>query len=904
MCAPGLLCAGLALLAGTLAERSLAGLRAPLATGPTTAEVVLVGDPAPDGRGAVTVDVRLDGRRLRAIARLAAAAALDDRLAGERVTVVGEVRPPGPYERFLPHRHLAGRLAVDTVVGWRPGDEAARLANGLRRTLAAGAEVLPDRQASLLAGITLGDDRAQPPDLADAFRAAGLTHLLAVSGQNVAFALVVVAPLLSRLRFGPRLAATLAALALFALVTRAEPSVLRAVAMAAVAAAGAALGRPASAGRALALGVAAMVLVDPLLVTSLGFRLSVAGAAGIVAGAARVEAWLPGPRWLAAPLSVTLAAQAAVAPLLVTTFGSVPLASVPANLLAAPAAGPLMVWGLTGGLAAGMLGGVAARLLHLPTGLLLGWLEGVATAAARWPLGGLEARHLAVLGAAGLLLAGGRRLSAPDRRGSPTRDAGPQERRARPEPALVGTVVRQARPSRPVTPPAPLRLGRAVGGVATALGVLAAGLVVVSAGLTRGSAELAGPDGTPLGAGATLWVGGDASVLAVDGRARAPAVLAGLREAGAERVDVLVLRTGARAAVELADALARARPVGAVVVPGGPSGVLPGSVLAGATSPRRGTAVDVGGLRLTITGNADGRLDIEVTPRPRVSRPDRAPLAGGSGATASNTRSRRDGHRFALTGFASRGSASRPPILGRRDRADPPRPARRRVGTDRGQGRGPPVPGPGGRRRAAAQVRPRGRGGRGRRRPGLARRRPGRRVAAPPAGGRRGASGRLPVAMRATTADELAVAFSVGAHVVMVPSSLAGEAVRAAGATLGPSGSGEPADRSGAGSSSHPAVSVLVDDLDALEAARAQAEPQSLPLAFDSTAWSGAAATARESAAVAGGCRLLRSSDVRRSRRVAEVMAALLAARRRPAGDRVAGGADHAAGREAQDGSP
>ena len=48
-------------------------------------------------------------------------------------------------------------------------------------------EALPERQASLLAGITLGDDRAQPADLADAFRAAGLTHLLAVSGQNVAY---------------------------------------------------------------------------------------------------------------------------------------------------------------------------------------------------------------------------------------------------------------------------------------------------------------------------------------------------------------------------------------------------------------------------------------------------------------------------------------------------------------------------------------------------------------------------------------------------------------------------------------------------------------------------------------------------------------------------------------------
>ena len=397
---PGVVCIGAALLAASLGQRSLSGLGAPLDTGPVTAEVTLVADPIPDGRGEVGVDVRLDGRRLRAHARLAPAAALDDRLAGERVLLVGEVRPPGPMESGLRYRHLAGRLEVDAVVGWRPGDGVTRVANGLRRTLARGAEVLSDRHASLLAGLTLGDDRDQPADMTDAFRAAGLTHILAVSGQNVAFVMVLVAPALSRLRFGPRLVITLAVLAGFALVTRFEPSVLRATAMAAVAAVGAALGRPASTLRVLALGVSGILLVDPLLATSLGFRLSVAGAAGIIVGAARLEPALPGPRWLAAPLSVTLAAQLAVAPLLVASFGAVPVASLPANLLALPAAGPVMVWGLTGGLVAGLAGDAVATIVHLPTQALLAWIDGVATAAARWPLGRLQAGHVAFLAVA------------------------------------------------------------------------------------------------------------------------------------------------------------------------------------------------------------------------------------------------------------------------------------------------------------------------------------------------------------------------------------------------------------------------------------------------------------------------------------------------------------------------
>jgi hypothetical protein len=126
---------------------------------------------------------------------------------------------------------------------------------------------------------------------------------------------------------------------------------------------------------------------------------------------------------------------------------------------------------------------------------------------------------------------------------------------------------------------------------------------------------------------------------------------------------------------------------------------------------------------------------------------------------------------------------------------------------------------------------------------------------------------RLPVAMRATTPDELATALAVGAQIVMVPPAMADDAAATKPAAA--------------------VVSVLVGDLAALERARAEAELHGLPLAFDSTAATGAAAIAAESAAVAGGCRLLRTADVRRSRRVAEVMTALLAGRRPDVADQL-----------------
>jgi competence protein ComEC len=590
---PELVCLGAALLAAALAQRSLAGLEAPLATGPVRGEVTLVADPVPDGRGGVTVDVRLDGRRLRAHARSAPAAALDDRLAGERVVVVGEVQQPGPTERWLRHRHLAGRLRVDAVVGWRPGIGVTRLANGLRRTLARGGEALPDRQASLLAGLTLGDDRAQPADMADAFRAAGLTHLLAVSGQNVAFVLVVAAPLLRWLSFGPRLGVTLVVLGGFALVTRFEPSVLRATGMAAVAATGAAVGRPASTLRTLALGVSGVLLVDPLLAVSLGFRLSVAGAAGIVVGAGWLEAALPGPRWLAAPLSVTLAAQLAVSPLLVAAFGSVPVASLPANLLAVPAAGPVMVWGLTGGLVAGVAGGPVATVVHLPTRGLLSWIDGVATAASRWPLGDLRAEHVVWLAVAAATAVAGRE------------------------------VVRAAEAEMP------RRRARAALRWAAVIVVL--GVVVQTVGPRHGADIVAAES---LGVGAMLWQAGGAGVLVVDGRARDDAVLAGLREHGVARVDLVVLRTPARAGAEVSATLQRRWSDLVVFAPEGAPGA-PAVRAAGreVASPPTGTVLDVGGLRLTVVANTAERLDVDIevpTPADELSPGRAAAVAAGS----------------------------------------------------------------------------------------------------------------------------------------------------------------------------------------------------------------------------------------------------------------------------------
>jgi competence protein ComEC len=373
---PLLLVVGVGLLASALGARSWAGDR-PMAAGPFEARGTLVTDPQRTS-GAVHAEVRARGHHVDVWARGQAGAVLAARAAGESVDVRGAATPRPAGDDWAARRHLVGRVDADQLTVAGRGDLITQAANAVRRGLLRGAEMLPPERRALFAGFVLGDDREQSAVITDDFRGAGLSHLLVVSGENVAFVIAVAAPALRRLGPRWRWIATVAALAFFALITRFEPSVLRATFMAVLSITAWSLGRPASGVRLLALAVTLVLLVDPLLVGVLGFQLSVAASAGIVVLARPLAEHLPLPRLLALPLGVTLAAQVAVGPLLVARAGSLPVASVPANLLAEPAAALIMAWGMTAGLVAGWLPAGLAALVHRPTDVLLWWVEGVA----------------------------------------------------------------------------------------------------------------------------------------------------------------------------------------------------------------------------------------------------------------------------------------------------------------------------------------------------------------------------------------------------------------------------------------------------------------------------------------------------------------------------------------------
>ncbi|MEM9563180.1 MAG: ComEC/Rec2 family competence protein [Actinomycetota bacterium] len=379
-----LVVAGVALVAGHRGAVVSAGYHQ-RAVGGLPSPVTVLGDAEPVGVAGWRVEFRLpDGGRVEATAFGRAGTELSRAAIGSVVAVEGRLRPVGDRP-WLRTRHVEGRATVTDaalVAGppvWRSAVEA------VRHRVAAGADVLSPRSAALYRGLVLGDDRFQPPGQVLRFRLSGLAHLLAVSGQNVAFVLVAAAPLLRRLAPRAQLAGVVVVLVVFALVTRLEPSVLRAVTAAGLSAWAVATGRARSGIGVLAGAVLALVLIDPFLVDAIGFQLSVAASAGILLLSPALRRLLPGPSWLVEPLATSVAAQLAVAPLLAVHFGPVSLVAVPANLAAGWAAAGVMVWGLTAGTVAGLLPDAVASIVQFPVRLALGWLELVAAAGTRLP---------------------------------------------------------------------------------------------------------------------------------------------------------------------------------------------------------------------------------------------------------------------------------------------------------------------------------------------------------------------------------------------------------------------------------------------------------------------------------------------------------------------------------------
>jgi len=235
-----------------------------------------------------------------------------------------------------------------------------------------------------------------------------------------------------------------------------------------------------------------------------------------------------------------------VAPLLVWRFDGLPVASLPANLLAGPAAGPVMMWGLTGGLFAGLVPTWLAGWLHVPTRLALWWIDSVAAHVPRVPLGRLGAVHIVLLFVLG---AWGLRQTSQAGRGA----------------ALVGLFLVLAHPA-----------------------------VVLAT---------APPETQMIDTSSVIWRDDEMTVLHVAGGTQPDAVLSLLRKANIGDIDLVIFERSSFANASLAGWIRSHHHIDAVWAPAITMGV-------GETVPESGVELLVDGVVLTVTVDDGDRLEL------------------------------------------------------------------------------------------------------------------------------------------------------------------------------------------------------------------------------------------------------------------------------------------------------
>jgi competence protein ComEC len=246
---------------------------------------------------------------------------------------------------------------------------------------------MPSREAELARGFVLGEDERIDEATEEDFRRSGLSHLLAVSGQNVTLLALLAMPVLGLLGIPlrERLLWVLGLIAVYVPVAGAGPSIQRAGVMGAVGILAVLGGRRASRLYALALAAVVTLAVDPSVADDIGWQLSFAAVLGILLLAATLRGAIlgrlgkgPWRQALAEGLAVTIAATLTTAPLIAFHFETLSTTTLLANVLAMPAVAPAMWLGMCSA-ALAQVPGLPPTPLNAFNALLLAYVAQVAS---------------------------------------------------------------------------------------------------------------------------------------------------------------------------------------------------------------------------------------------------------------------------------------------------------------------------------------------------------------------------------------------------------------------------------------------------------------------------------------------------------------------------------------------
>lgn len=307
---------------------------------------------------------------------------------GDRVRVIGNLETPPEFESFSYRDYLA-RLGVYSQVRQAEVEFLAAeeghwlyqpIFNFKAHALNTLEQLFPEPHAALLQGILLGVESRIPQTIKDQFSTTGTSHIVAISGFNIAILVGLFMTLFSRVA-GPNRGAvlTIVVIAFYTLLVGASASVVRAAIMGSLGVIGQRLGRSGAGLNLLAAAALGMTLLNPLTLWDVGFQLSAAATLGLILYGDALKVAVQG--WLAKRLSaeraarlanfasdlflLTLAAQITTLPILAYTFRQVSIISLVANVLILPVQPAVMI-----------LGGAALLLglVWLPLGQLAAWL--------------------------------------------------------------------------------------------------------------------------------------------------------------------------------------------------------------------------------------------------------------------------------------------------------------------------------------------------------------------------------------------------------------------------------------------------------------------------------------------------------------------------------------------------
>jgi competence protein ComEC len=340
---------------------------------------------------------------------------------GAILDAVVRVTEPRLAEGGFDEREWLARQGIHVVLrasSWRQIGRRGGVA-GLGDRLRDRVEAVVDRGTSgvrraLVLGVVLGEDEGLPQQVRDDFRASGLAHLLAVSGQNVAYIAIGILGLgwLIRLTRVVRELAVLGAIGGYVLAVGWQPSVVRAGVAGALASLAWLLARPRDRWYCLAAGALVLLAWSPASYLEPGFQLSFVAVAAIFLGLPRIERRFRGsivPRGILDAVGISTVCGFATAPIVLFHFGSAPVYTVPANALAAPAMPLVLGLGLLAAAVDPVTPTAGAALASL-AGWAAAWLELVARTVASLPGAQVGSREAAGIAAAGAGLYATRRL--------------------------------------------------------------------------------------------------------------------------------------------------------------------------------------------------------------------------------------------------------------------------------------------------------------------------------------------------------------------------------------------------------------------------------------------------------------------------------------------------------------